>query len=242
MAESPRSRIAHSGSSLSESGLITSYSNITKPKVLSDDQFNTWYNTVHIPDVLSTGAVTTAYRFRQADPESSKPYMAIYFVPDLAAIESKAFKNISMTHSSLPDGASIHDLAHFDTRIYSFTQEYVNEEQEPGLPFPNLLLAAMEPGRSPEMAADLDAWYRQEHLEQMSKEPGWRRSRRYNLLFNIDSIERAPSCLSLYEFDETAELGVQVQPLDPMTDWTKKCMQEAQRIEAGIYTKIHAGD
>jgi hypothetical protein len=96
----------------------------------------------------------------------------------------------------------------------------------------------MEPGPTPEMAADLDAWYREEHLDQMSKEPGWRRSRRYNLLFNIGSTENVPSYLALYEFEEKAKLGTQVQPLDPMTDWTKKCMQEAQKIEAGVYRKI----
>lgn len=258
MAESPPSRLAHSGPPLSGPGLITSYSNITKPEVLSDDLFNTWYNTVHIRDVLATGAVSAAYRFRQADPESPKPYIAVYFVPDLAAIESESFKNIPMTHLSLPDGASIHTLAHFDTRVYSLTQEHGKEEQEPGtrthhfrtcirskptgLPFPNLLLAAMEPGPSSEMAADLDTWYREEHLEQMSKEPGWRRSIRYSLLFNIGSTEKAPSLLALYEFDETAKLGTQVQPLDPMTDWTKKCMQEAQKIEAGIYKKMNIGD
>lgn len=132
MAESPPSRLAHHDPPLPGPGLITSYSNITKPEVFSDDLFDTWYNTVQIPDILSTGAVTAAYRFRQANLESPKPYMTVYFVPDLTAIETEAFKNISMTHSSLPDGASIHTLAQFDTRMYSLTQEHVKEEQESG--------------------------------------------------------------------------------------------------------------
>jgi hypothetical protein len=132
MSESSSPRLGYSGPPLSGPGLITSYSNITKPEILSDSLFNTWYNTVHIPDVLATGAVSAAYRFRQADPESPKPYAAVYLVRDLAAIESKAFKSIPMTHPSLPNGASIHTLAHFDTRFYSLTQEHVKEEQEPG--------------------------------------------------------------------------------------------------------------
>lgn len=257
MADPSSSRLGYTGPALSGPGLITSYSNITKPEILSDPLFNTWYNTVHIPDVLATGAVTAAYRFRQADPDSPKPYMAVYFVPDLAAVESEAFKGIPMTHSLLPDGASIHTLAHFDTRFYSLTQEHVRDEQEsgrqmqlpdttllltlPGLPFANLLLAAIEPGPTVEMAASLDAWYRQEHLEQISKEPGWRRSRRYILLFNIGSTDLVPSYLAMYEFDETAKLGTQVQPLDPLTEWTKKCMQEAQKIEASVYKKMETG-
>lgn len=100
----------------------------------------------------------------------------------------------------------------------------------------------MEPGPTPEMAADLDAWYREEHLEQMSKEPGWRRSTRYKLVFNIGSTDKPPSSLALYEFDDTAKLGTRVQPLNPMTEWTKKCIQDAQNIEAGVYKKISIVD
>lgn len=128
----PPPRPGYSGPPLSGPGLITSYSNITKPEILSDSVFNTWYNTVHIPDVIATGAVVVAYRFRQADMEAPKPYMAAYLVPDLAAIGSEAFKNIPMSHPMLPGGASIHTMAHFDTRIYSLIQEHEKEEQEPG--------------------------------------------------------------------------------------------------------------
>jgi len=96
----------------------------------------------------------------------------------------------------------------------------------------------MEPGPTPALVANMDAWYRQEHLEQMSKEPGWRRSARYSLIFQVGTTDKAPSFLALYEFDEKAKLGRQVQPLNPMTEWTLKCMKEAQKIEAGVYTKI----
>jgi hypothetical protein len=100
----------------------------------------------------------------------------------------------------------------------------------------------MEPGDG--QAGDLDRWYREEHLEQMSREPGWRRARRYNLVFqvknkNAPAADDAPSFLALYDFDEPAkQLGTEVKPLDPMTDWTKKCMANAKKIEAGIYHRI----
>lgn len=37
--------------------------------------------------------------------------------------------------------------------------------------------------------------------------------------------------------DARAKLGAQVQLLDPMVDWMKKCMEGAQKTEAGIHTK-----
>lgn len=100
----------------------------------------------------------------------------------------------------------------------------------------------MEPGDG--QADDLDGWYREEHLKQMSHEPGWRRSRRYKLTFQVKnknrpSAEDAPSSLALYDFDESAtQLGTEVKPLDPMTDWTKKCIANSKKIEAGIYHRI----
>lgn len=50
--------------------------------------------------------------------------------------------------------------------------------------------------------------------------------------------EQAPSLLTVYEFDESNKLGVDVQALDPMTDSTKKVIGNSSKIEAGIYTKF----
>jgi hypothetical protein len=102
----------------------------------------------------------------------------------------------------------------------------------------------MEAGDGPGEAEDLDAWYREEHLEQMAREPGWRRARRYKLVFQVKDrnkpcTDEPPSSLALYDFDESAtQLGTQVKPLDPMTDWTKRCMASAKKIEAGIWHRI----
>jgi len=94
-------------------------------------------------------------------------------------------------------------------------------------------------------ADDLDAWYKEEHLEQMSREPGYQRARRYKLVFQVQAkdkpnAEEATSGLALYDFDESAKehLGMDVKPLDPMTDWTKRCIANTKKIEAGIYYRL----
>jgi len=86
--------------------------------------------------------------------------------------------------------------------------------------------------------ADLDAWYREEHNEQMSKEPGYKRTTRWSLLLQVRHDEKPPGGLdffAMHEFGEGNKIGKDVLPLDPITDWTKKCMGECQKIDAAVY-------
>lgn len=43
-----------------------------------EDEFNQWYDTMHIPDFLQTGLFTTAYRFIALPGQHGGKYLAIY--------------------------------------------------------------------------------------------------------------------------------------------------------------------
>jgi hypothetical protein len=93
---------------------------------------------------------------------------------------------------------------------------------------------------------------RQEHLAQMSQEPGWRRTNRYKLEFQIKGSEDAEteaksgekndaaSWLAVYEFDDDNKLGMEVQACVPMTEWTKKVFSTSRKTELGVWHKIHS--
>jgi len=88
-------------------------------------------------------------------------------------------------------------------------------------------------------AADLDAWYRSEHNQQMSKEPGWLRTCRYELVSqSSDGTDPKLAFLAIHEFGEGEQLGDTVKALQPVSDWTKKVMGEAVGIDAAIYRRI----
>jgi hypothetical protein len=55
---------------------------------------------------------------------------------------------------------------------------------------------------------------------------------------NPSATEDAPTWFAFYEFDENAKLGKEVKPLQPITDWTKRCLADAKKLDAGIYHKI----
>ncbi|KAF2401682.1 hypothetical protein EJ06DRAFT_547970 [Trichodelitschia bisporula] len=221
-------------------GLLIARSRITSPE-LSEDVFERWYNEVHIPDVLAVGTISAAYRFRNSNPAAEVPYLAVYTVPEFSKVDMGKLGALPMAHEMLPGGGTITDFVDIDSQFYKLTQEEAQKLSQDAY-FPVLLSAAMEPAAGGE--ADFDAWYREEHLDQMAKEPGHKRARRYRLAFQNTpagmSGADAPSWLTLYEFDESGKekLGTEVKPLDPMTPWTKRMLETAQRVEAAIYYRI----
>lgn len=52
--------------------------------------FNTWYNDVHIPELLTLPGFLSAERFRQVGPGIR--YLALYRLSDTAAADSEAFQ------------------------------------------------------------------------------------------------------------------------------------------------------
>lgn len=99
-----------------------------------------------------------------------------------------------------------------------------------------VIVASMQPAEGGE--EDLDQWYKQEHMKQVSDQPGWVRSSRYELVAQ-NPDKGAPKFLALHEFEEgTLPGGTQVVAFEPVSDWTKKCMGSAKEIDAGKYKLI----
>ncbi|MFI5052846.1 MAG: hypothetical protein ACHQDE_00670 [Acidimicrobiia bacterium] len=55
-----------------------------------DQEFNDWYNDVHLVDILKLAGFTSARRFKRIDADDDTPYMAIYEVEadDLQAAQA----------------------------------------------------------------------------------------------------------------------------------------------------------
>ena len=62
-----------------EKWLLVAASNCSDPE--KEDEFNQWYNTVHIPDVLETPGILRGTRFVNDEPQQGHwKYLAIYDV------------------------------------------------------------------------------------------------------------------------------------------------------------------
>jgi hypothetical protein len=92
---------------------------------------------------------------------------------------------------------------------------------------------------------EMDKWYLEEHLPQATTQPGWKRTVKYKLIFQVrndpiegpQNSEAAPENLVLYEW-EKGFLGKEVMPFDPVTEWTVRICSRAARIEAGNFELV----
>ncbi|KAF2491046.1 hypothetical protein BU16DRAFT_517062 [Lophium mytilinum] len=219
-------------------GIIVSRFKLRDSSEVSQELLEKWYDEVHIPDVLATGGVKSAWRWKAADPEYGNQNMVLYKLPDLTFINDPKFQAIGMTSDLLPGSRSMLDFTAFDLRFYTMEQLFQTEHQ-PEDATSTIVWAAMEPAEGG--AAELDSWYRDEHNQQMSKEPGWKRTTRFKIvgqLHDITPANDAPSFLTIHEFGDGHKIGTKVLPLEPKTEWTKKVMGSAKTIDAGVYHKV----
>ncbi|KAF2102077.1 hypothetical protein NA57DRAFT_54010 [Rhizodiscina lignyota] len=218
-------------------GILFVNSKIKKPDQLSEETFTKWYNDVHVPDVLNArpGEMRAAWRYECIDPEREAKYLAIYTMEDLAFGASEEFKNIPLHHSLFPGSGSSHDFIEFDSRFYKRTKVFETKSTKPGRAA-IAIVAAMQPPEGGD--EDLDNWYKQEHLQQVSEQPGWRRSTRYELARQAIGTG-APKYLAIHEFEEgTLPGGEKVVAFEPVSEWSERVMKEAKAIDAGKFKLV----
>lgn len=208
--------------------------------------------------MLKTGAISQVFRFKNNKLDTDAPNLVIYVLEDMSKLQTPAFKALPQTHSSLPGGGPIQRFVDFDTRYYQLFQTFQTEDHCSGTVssalfclvrsdiinvemFPALIAAGVEPAVGED--EDLDKWYREEHLQQATTQPGWKRTTRYKLLFQVKNdpgpqrYEDAPNWLALHEW-EKGFLGEEVLPFEPMSEWTKSVMGKAKLIQAGNYERV----
>ncbi|USP76527.1 uncharacterized protein yc1106_03801 [Curvularia clavata] len=180
-------------------------------------------STSHIP------RTTSSVLYKAADPTYSKPYLVVSTVDDVAYVD------VAQVCKFWGEKEGVEKV---DVRVFEGVQVFEKGKDNPAH---TLLVALMQP--APGGAAELDAWYREEHNEQMSQQPGWLRTCRYSLVAQRGTDSEAEkekqfSCLAIHEFEERNALGDTVKALEPVSEWTKKVMSEAEGIDAAIYRKI----
>ena len=110
-------------------GLLLIQARISAPDVLTPDVFEEWYNTVHVRDIMATGEVTAAVRYRAAAGAGAAekglgglPYMALYPTRDTARIASAKESTVwrCPLHSDvLPhESKFIMDVAAFEAKVF----------------------------------------------------------------------------------------------------------------------------
>jgi hypothetical protein len=115
-------------------GLMTARSKITSPELLSVDAFTKWYNEIHVPDVLASSGVVSAFRYVTANPgKVERPYLAYYPLQDLGFLNSEEFRTIPVTSKTLPGSQNIFDLVDFAVGYHKLIKNIKGEANRKGM-------------------------------------------------------------------------------------------------------------
>lgn len=200
-------------------------------------QFHDWYNNEHGPTRLRLPFITNGFRYRASDLSSTpasadKPeWMAIYDITDMAELTQETYLRLRDPPVKSEREVEAMKRIKVDRKLYDHQQtwesvefkvlEKVKHEGEG-----NVMVAVfltLHPGDEARDA--LDKWYKEEHVDMISKVPGWLRTRRY-VTSSIDT--KAPvEYLALHEYKPQNGMAGPEFKAAVSTEWAKEIMSKS---------------
>jgi len=204
---------------------------------LSPSAFHDWYNNEHGPNRLRLPFITNGFRYRASDLSSSSPasathpeWMAIYDVTDMSEMNKAAYQRLRGPEVETEREREVRSHVKIDRKLYDFVAERQIEGFEKLEDVQNegkgnvviALLMTVKDGKEEE----LERFYEEEHIELLSKVPGWRRTRRYVTSTEIPGNPEKEH-LVLHEYAPENGLGGPEFQAATATEWFKKVFAEA---------------
>ncbi|KAJ9503579.1 hypothetical protein H2202_000718 [Exophiala xenobiotica] len=213
---------------------------------VDDDLWTKWYIEEHLPDLVNSKTSPRAAFYREThdfalatkEPHPRK-FLALYQTDFEEPLKSKNFVD-GVRHSSdmWPQGKGDTEIGDFDGRNYKMIQEYDPNKIGDSAP-PFLLTVEMEPTGQNE--GDFEDWYRQEHLELLSKLPGYRRSLRYVIGPKTPLTQgEPPKYLAIHEVDNPQAFDGKEAEAANTTKWTVKHINEAKTFTPRMWQRVTA--
>lgn len=207
-------------------------------------RFHDWYNNEHGPNRLRLPFVRTGFRYRANDLEqdehtgpgaasgsgsAEKPeWMAVYDVADMAELTREPYLRLRDPPAKSPREADTMKEIHVARQLYDHLQtweapafqalEKLENAGRGGVTVAVYL--SLHEGEAP--AVEIESWYREEHVEMLSRVPGWWRTRR----FVTSSIDKdAPvAYLTLHDYAPQNGLDSREYQAAVSTEWAKDIM------------------
>ncbi|GES62085.1 alpha/beta-hydrolase [Aspergillus terreus] len=208
-------------------------------------QFHDWYNSEHGPLRLRLPFVTNGFRYRATDGQEPE-WVALYDITDMVELTRETYLALRGDGIKTPrEKATMAQIA-VDRRLYDLLQDQKAADYQPLENIPDTdaagsVLIAVSTTIPADVAkeADLQNWYRDEHIPMLSRVPGWRRSR----LFVTAAIDpNAPrEFISLHEYRAANGLGGPEHQAAMNTPWRNRLMADTvidkkRRVYEWAYT------
>ncbi|KAH9219210.1 putative alpha/beta hydrolase [Leptodontidium sp. 2 PMI_412] len=214
-------------------------------------QFHDWYNNEHGPTRLRLPFVTNGFRYRASDldgaaPSEEKPeWMAVYDITDMDELTKDTYLRLRDQPVKSQREADTMKEIKVDRKLYDHVQSWESKEFKVLEKVENegegnvvvAVFLTLFPGEEP--AKEVEKWYQQEHVDMLSKVPGWLRTRRF-VTSSIDP--KAPvEHLALHEYKPQNGLAGEEFKAAVSTKWaqeimTKSVKSKGRRVYGLYYT------
>lgn len=154
-----------------------------QPTPALEGEFNAWYDEEHVPLRLAIDGFEGAVRYRvhaeEPKREEAPRYAVTYWLRDLSVLDTEAYRRIKEG----PSGRAQRMLRSV-TRFTRFTCLELTSAARPRTPPLEAapVLYAVWFGVPAHAAADIEAWYREEHIPLLMEEPLWRAAVSYRVV------------------------------------------------------------
>ncbi|GAD95888.1 conserved hypothetical protein [Paecilomyces variotii No. 5] len=195
---------------------------------LPDAQFHDWYNNEHGPLRLRLPFIQNGFRYRATDLNGSgkglPEWVALYDVIDMTELTRAPYTTLREPGvKSERERETMANIA-VDRRLYDLLDDQHAENFRPleelNAPVEGSVLVALSTTVQPGKEAELDRWYREEHIPLLTKVPGWLRTRRF-ASSNIEKHDEV-EYLTLHEYAANNGLGGPEWQAATSTPWTKE--------------------
>ena len=195
-------------------------------------QFHDWYNNEHGPTRLRLPFVENGFRYRATDLDRAgkgmPEWMAIYDIADTAELTKETYTRLREDGVKSRREKDTMKQITVDRRIFTLVKSWeagefkrlesitMGEEK-------NVLVAVsltLFPGKENE--EELAKWYDEEHVEMLSKVPGWLRTRRFSAS-TVDGRKEI-EYLALHEYAPDNGLDGEEFKAATSTAWNNKIM------------------
>lgn len=187
---------------------------------LSAAQFHDWYNNEHGPLRLQLPFFRNGFRYRDTDGDANSPspydstkpeWLALYDVDDAADLTRPPYTTLREQTVQSEREIQTFNQVTMNRQFYDFVREWTAADykhlEDLDADAEGTVLVAVCFKIKPGTEAELDRWYNEEHVELLTKVPGWRRTRRFVTASVLNPTPETKEYLSLHEYAPQNGLG-----------------------------------
>ena len=186
---------------------------------LSLDEYHDWYNHEHGPLRLQLDWIRNGYRYVGRD-SAKDTWMACYDLEKLSGFDEPSYTKLRNERSLRESLIVQSQLRFLDRRIYSLFSCKGSVSSPPPVALAVTILAKDAD------VSEIDTWYEEEHIELLSKIPGWLRSRRFRLDWSEDQKDGITELLAVHDFAESNGLGGPEHEHARTTPWRDRVFEK----------------